>query len=161
MISIHFQGKPFSITVIQVYDPTTNAEKTEVEWFYEDIWDLPKQAPKKKKKKCHFQHRGLECQSKKSRDTWSNRQVWPCSTKWSREKANRVLPGEHTGHKNTLFQQHTRWPYTWTSPDGQYQNQIYYILLSWRWRSSTQLAKTRQGAVAQIMNSLLQNSDLN
>ena len=40
MISIHFKGKPFNITVIQVYVPTTNAEEAEVEWFYEDIQHL-------------------------------------------------------------------------------------------------------------------------
>ena len=47
---------------------------------------------------------------------------------------------------NTLFQQHKRWLYTWISPDGQYRNQIDYILCSWRWRSSVQSAKTRLGA---------------
>ena len=47
---------------------------------------------------------------------------------------------------NTLFQQHKRRFYKWTSPDGQYWNQIDYILCSWRWRSSTQSAKTRLGA---------------
>ena len=46
---------------------------------------------------------------------------------------------------NTLFQQHKRWLYKWTSPDGQYQNQIDYILCSWRWWSSIQSAKTRLG----------------
>ena len=48
MISVHFQGKPFSITVIQVYAPTSNAEEAEVEWFYEDLQDLeltPKKMP--------------------------------------------------------------------------------------------------------------------
>ena len=40
MISVHFQGKPFNITVIQVYAPTTNAKETEVNWFYEDLQDL-------------------------------------------------------------------------------------------------------------------------
>ena len=40
MISVHFQGKTFNITVIQVYFPTSNAEETEVEWFYEDLQDL-------------------------------------------------------------------------------------------------------------------------
>jgi len=50
-------------------------------------------------KRCPFHHRGLECKSRKSRDTWSNRQVWPWSTKWSRAKANRVLPKECTGHR--------------------------------------------------------------
>ena len=47
---------------------------------------------------------------------------------------------------NTLFQQHKRWFYTWTSPDGQHRNQIDYILCSQRWRSSTQSTKTRPGA---------------
>ena len=47
---------------------------------------------------------------------------------------------------NTLFQQHKRRLYTWTSPDGQHRNQIYYILCRQRWRSSIQSAKTRPGA---------------
>ena len=47
MISVHFQGKPFNITVIQVYDPTSNAEEAEVEWFYEDLQDLSELTPKK------------------------------------------------------------------------------------------------------------------
>ena len=47
MISVHFQGKPFFITVIQVYAPTTNAEEAEVEWFYEDLQDLLELTPKK------------------------------------------------------------------------------------------------------------------
>ena len=63
---------------------------------------------------------------------------------------------------NTLFQQHKRRLYTWTSPDGQYQNQIYYILWSQRWRSSySQQKQDQELTVAQIMNSLLLNSDLN
>ena len=63
---------------IQVYAPFTNAEEAEVEWFYEDLQDFLKQIPKKA---YPFHHRGLECQSMKSRDTWSNRQVWSWSTK--------------------------------------------------------------------------------
>ena len=47
MISVRFQGKPFSIIVIQVYALTTNAEEAEVEWFCEDLWDLLELAPKK------------------------------------------------------------------------------------------------------------------
>jgi len=47
MISVHFQGKPFSITVIQVYDPTSNAEQAEVEWCYDDLQDLLELIPKK------------------------------------------------------------------------------------------------------------------
>ena len=48
MISVHFQGKPFNITVIQVYAPTSNAEEVEVEWFYEDLQDLLELTPPKK-----------------------------------------------------------------------------------------------------------------
>ena len=48
MISVHFQGKPFNITVIEVYAPNTNAEEAEVEWFYEDLQDLLEPTPKKK-----------------------------------------------------------------------------------------------------------------
>ena len=72
MISVHFQGKPFSITAIQVYAPTSNAEEAEVERFYEDLQDLLELTPKKR---CLFHYRGLECKSKTSRDIWSNRQV--------------------------------------------------------------------------------------
>ena len=97
MISVHFQGKSFNTTVIQVYAPTTVAEETEVEWFYEDLQDLLELTPKKKKR-CPFHHRGLECKSRKSRDTWSNRQLWPWSSKWSRSKANRALSRKHTHH---------------------------------------------------------------
>ena len=50
MISIHFQGKPFNIIVIQVYAPTTNTEEVEVEWFYEDLQDILELTQKKKKK---------------------------------------------------------------------------------------------------------------
>ena len=74
MISVRFQGKPFSIMVIQVYALTSNAEEAEVEQFYEDLLDLSS------KKRCPFHFRGLECKSRKSRNTWSNRQVWLWST---------------------------------------------------------------------------------
>ena len=70
MISVCFQGKSFNITVIQVYAPTTNAKEAEVEWFFEDLQDL-ELTPKKKK--CRFHHRGLECKSRKSRNTWINK----------------------------------------------------------------------------------------
>ena len=74
MISVHFQGKPFSITVIQVYAPASNAEEAEVERFCEDLQDLLELIPPKR---CPFHYRGLECKSRKSRNTWSNRQIWP------------------------------------------------------------------------------------
>ena len=78
MISAHFQGKSFNIMVIQVYAPTSNAEEAEVEQFYEDLQDLLELTPKKD---VLFYYRGLECKSRKSINTWSNRQIWPWSTK--------------------------------------------------------------------------------
>ena len=71
MISVHFQGKPFNITVIQVYALTSNAEEAEVQWFYKDLQEFLELTPKKGP----IHHRGLECKSRKSRGTWCNRQV--------------------------------------------------------------------------------------
>ena len=95
-------------------------------------------------KRCPFHYRELECKSRKSRNTWSNRQIWPWSTEWNRAKANRVLPRDTLVIANTLFQQYKRKLYTWTSPE--HQNQIDYILCSQRWRNSMQSAKSRPGA---------------
>ena len=95
MISVHFQGKPFNITVIQVYASSSNAEESEAELFYEDLQELLELTPKKR---CPFHYRGLECKSRKSRNTWGNRQIWPWNTEWSRAKTNRVLPRKCTGH---------------------------------------------------------------
>ena len=91
----------------------------------------------------------------KSRNTWSNRQIWPWSTEWNRAKANRVLPREHTGHikhplpttqEKTLHVDVFRWS-TLKSVD--------YILCSQRWRSSTQSAKTRSGTDCGLDRKLL------
>ena len=135
MISVHFQGKPFSITVIQAYAPTRNAEEAEVERFYEDLQDLWELTPKK--------------------------DVLFIIGDWNAKVGSQETP-EVTGKfglgvrnkagqrllviANTLFQQHMRRLYTWTSPDGRHQNQIDYILCSQRWRSSIQSAKMRPGA---------------
>ena len=74
LISVRFQSKPFNITVIQVYVPTSNAEKAEVKWFYEDLQDLLELTPQKD---VLF---NMECKSRKLRNTWSNRQIWPWNT---------------------------------------------------------------------------------
>ena len=116
MISVRFQGKPFNIMVTQANVPTSNAKEAEVERFYEDLQDFLELTPPKKR--CPFQYRGLECKSRKSRKAWSNKEIWPWSTEWSREKANGVLPREHTGHskhtlpktqEKTLHMDITRW----------------------------------------------------
>ena len=97
-------------------------------------------------KRCPFHYRGLECKSKKSRNTWSKRQIWPWNMERRRAKANTVLPKNTLVIANTLFQQFKRRLYTWTSPDGQHRNQIDYILCRQRWRSYIQSEKTRRGA---------------
>ena len=116
MISVHFQGKRFHIMVIQVYAPTSNAEEAEVEQLV--LWRPTRPSRTNAQKRCPFHHRGLECKSRKSRNTWSNRKIWPWSTKWRRAKANRVLPRECTGHsihplpttqEMTLHMDITRW----------------------------------------------------
>ena len=88
MISVRLQDKPFNITVIQVYAPTSNTEEAEVEWFYEDLQDLLEPIPKKDV----LFIIGDWNAKVGSQETWNNRQVWP----WA--KANRVLPREHIGH---------------------------------------------------------------
>ena len=143
MISVHLQGRPFNITGIQVYATTSNAEETEVERFYEDLQDLWELTPKKDvlfiigdwNAKVGSQETpgvtgkfGLAMQNEAGQR----------QTEFCQENALIIA--------NTLFQQHKRRLYTWTSPDGQHWNQIDYILCSQRWRSSILSAKTRLGA---------------
>ena len=75
MISVHFQGKSFKITVIESMSQPPDT-KEEVDQLYEDLEDLLELTPKK----MSFSVEGMECKNRKSRDTWSNRQVWPWST---------------------------------------------------------------------------------
>ena len=117
MISVRFQGKPFNITVIQVYAPTSNAKEAEVEWFYEDLQDLLE----------------LTCQN----------DILFIIGDWNAKVGSQETPGvtgkfglgirNEEGQRlkefcqentlviaNTLFQQHKRRLYTWTSPEGQH-----------------------------------------
>ena len=117
MISVRFQGKPFNITGIQVYAPTSNAEEAEFERFYEDLQDLLELTPQK--------------------------YVLFIIGDWTAKVGSQEIPGvtgkfglgvrNEVGQRliefcqentlviaNTLFQQHKRRLYTWTSPDGQY-----------------------------------------
>ena len=117
MISVRFQGKPFNITIIQVYALTSNAKEAEVEWFYEELQDLLELTPQKDvlfligdwNVKVGSQETpgvtgkfGLGVQNKAGQ-----RLIEVCQ-----ENALVIA--------NTLFQQHKRRIYTWTSPDGQY-----------------------------------------
>ena len=159
MISVYFQGKPFNITVIQVYAPTSNAEEAEVEWFYEDLQDILELKPKK--------------------DVlfiigdW-NAKVGSQETSGVTGKFGlgiRNEPGQRLIEfcqenmlviANNLFQQHKRRLYTWTSPDGQHQNQIDYILKAKDGEDLySQQKQDQELTVTQIMNSLLPKSDLN
>ena len=112
--------------------------------------------------KCPFHYRGLECKSKKSRYTWSNKQIWSWSIKRSRSKANRVLPREHTGH--------CKHPLPTTREDsthGHHQMVNTEIRLTIFFAAKdgetlySQQKQDRELTVAQIMNSLLPNSDIN
>ena len=143
MISVHSQGKPFNITVIQVCAPTSNAEEAEVEWFYEDLQDLLELTPKK-----HILFIKGDWNAKVgSQET--PRVTGKFGLGVRNEAGQRLIEFCQENAPviaNTLFQQHKRRLYTWTSPDGQHRNQIDYILCSQRWRSSTQTGKTRLGA---------------
>ena len=142
--------------------PTSNTEEAEVEWFYEKLQDLLELTPKK--------------------------DVLFVIGDWNAKVGSQETPGvtgkfglgvwNEAGQMliefcqentlviaNALFQQHKRRLYAWTSTDGQHQNQIDYILCSQRWRSAIQSAEKKKKdwelTVAQIMNFLLPNSDLN
>ena len=106
-----------------------------------------------------YHYRGPECKSRKSRDTWSNRQIWPWSKKqrpieFCQEKALVIA--------NTPFQQHKKILYTWTSSDGQYKTQMIIFFAAKDGEALySQQKQDQELTLAQIMNSLLPNSDLN
>ena len=97
-------------------------------------------------KRCPFHYRGLECKSTKSRNTWSNGKFGLGIRNEEGQRLVEFCQENALVITNTLFQQHKRRLYTWTSPDGQCRNQIDYILCRQRWRSSIQSAKTRPEA---------------
>ena len=158
MISVRFQGKPFNITVIQVYALTSNTEEAEVKQIYEDPRDLLELIPQKHALFIIGDWNAKAGSQETPRVTGKfglgvQNEAGQSLIEFCQVKAIVIA--------NTLFQQHKRRLYTWTSPDGQHQNQTDYILCSQRWRSSTQSAKTRPGTdCGSIMNSLLSNSDL-
>ena len=158
MISVCYQGKLFNITVSKSMPQPVMSKKLK----FSDSIKTYKTCRMNTKQKYPFNHRGLECKSRKSRDTWSINQVWPWSTKWSRAKVNRVCQDNTLVTANTLFQQHKRWLYTWTSPDGKHWNQIDYVFAAKDGEALySQQKQDQELTVAQIMNCLLPNSDLN
>ena len=156
--SVHFQGKLFNITIIQVYVPTSNAEEAEVEWFYEDPQDLLELTPKK-----DVLFIIGDWNAKVGRNTWSNRQIWPWSTEWSRAKVNRVLPRECSGHSKTPSSNHTGEDST-HEHHQMVKTKIRLIIFFAAKDGEALHSQQKQGqalTAAQIMNFLLQNSDLN
>ena len=138
-----FQGKPFNITVIQVYAPTTNAKEAEVKWLYEDLQDLLGLTPKNDV----FFIIGDWNPKVGSQET--PRGTGKFGLGVQNEAGQRLIEFCQENAlviANTFFQQHKRQLYTWTSPDGQHRNQIDYILCSQRWRRYIESAKTRPGA---------------
>ena len=125
VIIVCFQGRPFSITVIQVNAPTSNAEEVEVKWFYEDLQELLELTPKKD---VLFHHRGLEC---KRRSQEIHRITGTFGLGVQYEAGHRLTEFCQENPlviAKILFQQHKRRLYTWPSPDDQYWNQIDYSL---------------------------------
>ena len=153
MTSVCLQGKPFTIIVIQVDAPTTNAEEVEVEWFYEDLQDHLELTPKKDVLFI------IEDQNEKV----GSQKIFRVTGKFGLRVQNEVLPGEHTGHskhpipkaQGTILQhEHHQMVNTkirlivfFAAKDGE--------------ALQSQKKQDQELTVAQIMNSLLQNSDLN
>ena len=159
MISVHFQGKPFNITIIQVYDLTRNTEEAEVEWFYEDLQHLLELTPQKN--------------------------VLFIIGDWNTKVGSQETPGvtgklglrvrNEAGERliefcqenalviaNTNFQQHKRRLYTRISPDVNIQIRLIIFFAGKDGEALySQQNQDRELTVAQIMNSLLPNSDLN
>ena len=130
--------------VTQVYYALkSNAEEAKVEWFCEDIQDLLELTPKKR---CPFHYRERNAKVE-SQETPAVTGKFGLGVKnETRQSLIEVFQENTLVIANNHFQQHKRRLYTWTSPDGQHQNQIDYILCTQRWRSSIQSAKTRLGA---------------
>ena len=130
MISVHFQGKPFNITVIQDYAPTSNTEEAEIERFYEDLQDLLKELTPKKDVLFIIGDWNAKVGSQETPGVTGKfgLGMWNEAGQRLTEfcQANALVIA------NTLFQQHKRRLYTWTSPDGQHRNQTDYILCGQR-----------------------------
>ena len=127
---------------------------------YNVLQDLLELTPKKR---CAFHYRGLECKSRKSRNTWSNGQIWPWNTEWSRAKANRVLPRKHTGQNKhplptTLVDKTTHGHHQMVNTEIRL---IIFFAVKDGEALYSQQKQDQELTVAQTMNSLLPNSDLN
>ena len=145
MLSVCFQGKPFNITVIQVYAPTIHAKQAEVEQFYEDLQDLLELTPKKP---MSFSSQGTGMQKQKVKGHLEKQASVALEYKMKQGKRLITELGQENTLviTNTLFPQYKRHLYTCISLNGEYQSQIDYILCSQRWRSSVWSEVTRPRA---------------
>ena len=101
--------------VIQVYAPTSDAEEAKVEWFYEDVQELLELTHQKR---CPFHYRGLECKSSKSRIPGLTGKFGLAVQNEAGQRLIEFCQENAPVIANTLFQQHKRRLYKWTSPDG-------------------------------------------
>ena len=151
MISVHFQGKPFDITVIQAYAPTSNAEEAEDEWSYEDLQVLLELTPKKDvlfiigdwtAKVGSQETPGVT--GKFGLGMWN--EAGQTLIEFCQENALVIA--------NTLFQQHKKRLYTWTSPDGQHEIRLITFFAAKDGEALySQQKQDQELTVAQIMNS--------
>ena len=136
-----FPSKPFNITVIQIYAPNSNAEEAEDERFYEDLQDLLELTPKKDV----LFIIGDRNAKVGSQETSGVTGKFGLGVQKEAGQRLTVLPRERTSHSKHPFSTTQEKTYTWIPSDGQYRNQIDYILCSQRWRSSKQSAKNTTG----------------
>ena len=159
MISVHFKGKPSNIMVIQVYTQTSNAKEAEIERIYDDLQDFMELTPKKdvifiigdlNAKVGSHEIPGLTDKFSLGVQNEAGQKL----TEFFQESALVIA--------NTHFQEHKRRLYMWISPDAEYVNQIDYIFCIQNGEAlCSQQNQNQELTMAQIMNSLLHNSDLN
>ena len=157
--SLRFQGKLFNIAVIQVYTPTSKAEEAEVQWFYEDLQDLLELTPKKDVLFIIGDWNAKVGSQEIPRVTDN---FGLGSTEWSRAKANRVLPREHTGHRKHPLP--TTQGKTLHGHNQMVNTEIRLIIFFAAKDGEALYSQQKQDhelTVAQIMNSLLPKSYLN
>ena len=155
MISVRLQGKPFNIS----YPSLGPKQEHWRNWSWTVLWRPTRPFRSNTQKRCPFHYRGLECKSRKSRNTWSNRQIWPWNVEWSRAKTNRVFPRKCTGHTYNNTREDS------THGHHQMVNTKIRLIIFFAAKDGealySQQKQDQEQTVAQIMNSLLPNSDLN
>ena len=148
------------LSLNKLTSPTWNQKRWR-SWSWTVLWRPTRPFRTNIQKRCPFHYRGLECKSRKSRNTWGNRQIWPWYTEWSRAKANRVLPRKcthHNKHPLPTTQEKT------THGHHQMVNTKIRLIIFFAAKDGetlySQQKQDQELTVAQPMNSLLPNSDL-